>query len=107
MGRTVIEIKSDLRHELANAKRQLSRYLPQREEETGQRYVGLATDGAEFIAYETQGDTLRELTRHETRRDKPRDLVAWLEGVVAVQDRLPADALNIINELGRESTAFA
>lgn len=107
LGRTVIEIKSDLRRELSDAKHQLARYLPQRELETGQRYVGLATDGAEFIAYETDGDDLRELTRHETKRDKPRNLVAWLEGVVAVQDRVPADALNIINELGRESTAFA
>lgn len=107
LGRTIIEIKSDLRRELTDAKHQLSRYLPQRETETGQRYVGLATDGAEFIAYETDGDDLRELTRHETKKDKPRNLVAWLEGVVAVQDRVPADALNIINELGRESTAFA
>ena len=107
LGRTIIEIKSDLRRELPDARRQLSRYLPQREEETGQRYVGLTTDGAEFIAYETNGEELRELTRHETKRDKPRNLVAWLEGVVAVQDRVQADALNIINELGRESTAFA
>jgi hypothetical protein len=107
LGRTIIEIKSDLRRELADAKHQLSRYLPQREAETGQRYVGLTTDGAEFIAFETDGEGLRELTRHETRKDKPRNLIAWLEGVVAVQDRLPADALNIINELGRESTAFA
>jgi len=107
LGRTIIEIKSDLRRELADAKHQLSRYLPQREAETGQRYVGLTTDGAEFIAFETDGEGLRELTRHETKKDKPRNLIAWLEGVVAVQDRLPADALNIINELGRESTAFA
>ena len=107
LGRTIIEIKSDLRRELGDAKQQLSRYLPQRERETGQRYVGLTTDGAQFIAFETDGDGLRELTRHETKRDKPRNLIAWLEGVVTVQDRVPADALNIINELGRESTAFA
>lgn len=107
LGRTVIEIKSDLRRELTDAKHQLSRYLPERELATGQRYVGLTTDGAQFIAYETDGEDLRELTRHETRKDQSRNLLAWLEGVVAVQDRLPADALNIINELGRESTAFA
>ena len=107
LGQTIIEIKSDLRRELTDAKHQLGRYLPQRERETGQRFVGLTTDGAQFIAYETNGEELRELTRHETKRQKPRELIAWLEGVVSVQDRLPADALNIINELGRESTAFA
>ena len=107
LGRTIIEIKSDLRRELKDAEHQLARYLPQREKETGQQYVGLATDGAQFIAYEIENDQLRELTRHETRKDRPRNLVAWLEGVVSVQDRLPANALNIVNELGRESTAFA
>ncbi len=107
LGQTIIEIKSDLRRERSDAEHQLSRYLPHREAETGQRYVGLATDGAEFVAYEMQGGNLQKLSRHETKRDKPRDLIAWLEGVVAVQDRLPADALNIIYQLGRESTAFA
>ena len=107
LGRTVIEIKSDLRRELADAEAQLVRYLPQREAETGQRYVGLATDGAKFVAYEMRDSNLVALTELEARATEPRKLTAWLEGVVAVQDRLPADALNITNELGRQSAAFA
>ena len=107
LGRTVIEIKSDLRRELADAEGQLARYLPQRELETGQHYVGLATDGARFVAYEMRDNTLVPLTEHDARPTESRKLTAWLEGVVTVQDRLPADALNIINELGRQSAAFA
>lgn len=107
LGRTVIEIKADLRREGKDAEAQLSRYLPQREIETGQRYVGLATDGARFAAYEIRDEALVPLTAFEPRASEPRKLAAWLEGVVAVQDTLPADALNITNELGRESAAFA
>jgi hypothetical protein len=107
LGRTVIEIKSDLRREQADAEEQLARYLPHREAATGHRYVGVATDGARLIAYEMRDGALVQLTEHEARTDEPRNLTAWLEGVVTVQDRLPADALNIINQLGRQSPAFA
>ena len=99
LGRTVIEIKSDLRREQADAELQLARYLSEREESTGQRYVGIATDGAKFIAYEMRDGALEELTEIEPRSNDPRSLTAWLEGVVA-------DALTIINLLGRQSAAF-
>ena len=52
LGRTVIEIKADLRREGQGAEAQLTRFLPERELATGQRYVRLATDGASFVAYE-------------------------------------------------------
>ncbi|MGO9683442.1 MAG: N-6 DNA methylase [Beijerinckiaceae bacterium] len=107
LGRTVIEIKSDLRREQADAEAQLARYLPHRELETGHRYVGVATDGAKFVTYEMRDGTLVPLTEQEARPSEPHSLTAWLEGVVTIQDRLPADALNIINELGRQSAAFA
>ncbi len=107
LGRTVIEIKSDLRREQADAETQLARYLPHREQATGHHYVGIATDGAKLIAYEMRDETLVPLTEHEARPNEPHSLAAWLEGVVTIQDRLPADALNIINELGRQSAAFA
>ena len=67
LGRTVIEIKRDLRRETAAAEAQLSRYLPERERATGQRYAGLATDGATFLAYEMRDATLTGLTRYEAR----------------------------------------
>lgn len=107
LGRTIIEIKADLRREGQAAEIQLTRYLPEREGATGQRYVGLATDGATFIAYEMRDGTLVRLTAHEASVAKARRLTAWLEGVIAVCDWLPADEPGITNELGRNSAAFA
>ncbi|MCJ2130911.1 N-6 DNA methylase [Methylobacterium sp. E-045] len=107
LGRTIIEIKSDLRREARDAEAQLTRYLPEREGATGQRYVGLATDGATFTAYEMRDGALVRLTEHEVKLADARGLTAWLEGVVAVLDWLPADAVGITNELGRQSAAFA
>lgn len=107
LGRTLIEIKADLRRESAAAEAQLARYLPEREAATGQRYVGLATDGARFVAYEMRAGALVPLGACDARAAEPRDLTAWLEGVIAVRDWLPADAPGITNELGRRSVAFA
>ena len=107
LGRTVIEIKRDLRREADTAEAQLTRYLPERERTTGQRYVGLATDGASFVAYEMREGGLVRLTGHEVRPAASRDLVAWLDGVIAARDWVPADAPGITNELGRRSAAFA
>ncbi|KQP36592.1 N-6 DNA methylase [Methylobacterium sp. Leaf100] len=107
LGRTIIEIKADLRRERPAAEAQLARYLPERERATGQRYVGLATDGATFTAYEMRDGVLVALTGHDVRVAEAARLVAWLEGVIAVRDWLPADAIGITGELGRESAAFA
>ena len=107
VGRTIIEIKRDLVREDEDAKAQLARYLPQREAETGQRYVGLSTDGSVFRAYEMRDDQLVLLSEHKPKPKDARQTPIWLDGVVAVRDSLPADAANIIAELGRQSTAFA
>ena len=80
LGRTVIEIKSDLRREHADAEHQLARYLPEREAATGQKYVGVATDGAKFIAYEMRDEALALLTKFEPRPNEPRGLTAWRSG---------------------------
>ena len=55
LGRTVLEFKSDLRRERNDAERKLPDYLSQREIETGEHFVGIATDGAVFIPYELRG----------------------------------------------------
>lgn len=61
LGRTVFEIKSDLRRESAEAEHQLTRYLVERREATGQDYIGVATDGALFQAYTLNGEELIEV----------------------------------------------
>lgn len=61
LGRTVLEFKSDLRREVGDAREELGRYLQQRESETGYRAVGVATDGADFFAYEMRHGKLSQL----------------------------------------------
>ncbi|HEY9468363.1 MAG TPA: hypothetical protein VIQ76_01980, partial [Propionibacteriaceae bacterium] len=53
VGYTVIEVKRDLRPAgvLKAAEPQLAGYVAARCEQTGQRYVGVLTDGADWRAY--------------------------------------------------------
>ena len=106
LGRTVIELKSDLRKEGFEA--QLVGYLKDRKTVTGQDYVGIVTDGAVFIVHELDenGETLIELSRITPDVEAPLKLLSWLESVVALQDRLLPDIARIRIELGRESVLY-
>lgn len=107
LGRSVFEFKSDLRAEGHDAESQLARYLGEREQATSHRYVGLATDGATFLAYERAKDeSLRELARHTPSADDPRGLLAWLQTVLAVGDELSPEPEHVRRELGRDSPAY-
>ena len=66
VGCTVIEVKKDLRTAgvAAAAEAQLAGYVATRSEQTGQRYVGVLTDGAEWRAYQLRDGKLAEATRH-------------------------------------------
>jgi SAM-dependent methyltransferase len=106
LGRTLFEIKSDLRRERKDADAQLLRYLPQREKEANQRFVGIATDGADFVVAVMRDDKLAALGTYRTRADDPRELLRWLESVVVLQTELPPDIFGIKRELGRESVHY-
>lgn len=106
-GDTVFEIKSDLRKERQDAESQLARYLGNRETDTGRRFVGVAADGATFDAYELRDGALIRLSGVAADPNQPRALLVWLESVAALAERLPADALTVVNQLGRQSAAFA
>jgi len=106
LGRTVFEIKSDLVRERAEAERQLLDYLPQRERETGQKFVGIATDGADFRVYIVRDGELDELAQFRPKATEPAGLIAWLESVVVVTDEIPPDVQSVQRELGRESVAY-
>jgi hypothetical protein len=107
LGDTVFEIKSDLRREIDDAETQLSRYLENRERETKRRFVGVATDGLDYLAYELREGVLTPINTFRARPEAPDELFAWLESVVSASPDLPADALTITKELGRDSTAYA
>lgn len=106
LGRTVIEIKSDLRRE--PFEHQLAGYLRDRLAETGQDFVGIVTDGATFSVYELgdDGETLEKIGEFRPTADDSRKLLTWLESVVALQDRLSPDVERIKIELGRESVLY-
>ena len=83
----------------------MTRYLTDREWQTGEKYVGIATDGADFIAFFLQRDRVVEVGSHRTEPRTPRELLAWLQCTVAVGDGLQPDPETITREFGRESLA--
>ncbi len=106
LGRTVFEFKSDLRREQRDAESRLPDYLAQREGETGEHYVGIATDGATFIPYELRGGRLRHFPSFTASVSNPRDLLAWLSSAVAVSADLDPTPETVQRELGRASLAW-
>ena len=106
LGRTVVEFKSDLRRERPDAEEQLKRYIAERESDSGERYVGIATDGADFISYELRRGALRELAAYRINPDDPRGALTWLSAAVAAGDELAPDPETVVQELGRLSPAW-
>lgn len=106
LGRTVFEFKRDLRRETREAEEELTRYLGQREAETGERFVGIATDGATFVPYELRADALRRLPAYAPTAGDPRDLLVWLSAAVAISADLTPDPETVRRELGKGSLAW-
>ena len=105
LGRTVFELKSDLRRERKDAEEGLARYLAERESRTGETYVGIATDGADFVAFLLKGGVPVEIGACRTDIREPRALTAWLQGAVATGEDLSPDPHTVEREFGRESLA--
>jgi hypothetical protein len=63
VGSTVIEVKRDLRRERVKreAEEQLAGYVEFRMNQTGLRYVGVLTDGTEWICYDLVSGHLRQV----------------------------------------------
>jgi hypothetical protein len=112
MGSCLIEVKKDLLsgNVLPEAIHQLTGYLRTRQNETGCRYVGILTDGADWRCFSLpaeSGAEPREVTRIElspTRPDTDSFLV-WLEGVLATARDIPATPTEIRRRLGAGSSA--
>ena len=106
LGYTVFEFKTDLRRETKAAEEELTRYLTDRERQTGERFVGIATDGATFVPYELRAGNLRRFAPFTPSSQAPRDLLAWLSAAVAIAADLPPDPDTVSRELGRGSLAW-
>ena len=105
-GATVFEFKSDLRREMDDVLARLPDYLAERERQARRRYLGVATDGDSFVAFELRDGLLVEIGRLDVQTDDPEALLAWLEPALSDRDELLPDPLVFPRELGRESLTF-
>ena len=106
-GATVIELKSDLRREMAAVQARMPDYLRDAERRSGRPATGLATDGASFIGLQLRDGVLVELARYETRADNPAELLAWLELLLADRPGIAPSAEAVRQAFGRASLIFA
>jgi SAM-dependent methyltransferase len=111
VGRTVIEVKKDLRvgNVRADAIDQLADYVAVRATQTGDRYVGVLTDGLEWVLYSlgAPGDPIEVSTYAVILPDPDVDrLIAWLEAVLATSDRVKPTPRAIDDRLGSRSPGF-
>lgn len=111
VGSTVIEVKRDLRRGRVKeeAVEQLCGYVAHRAEQTGRRYVGVLTDGAEWLAYDLIDGELQQVSSLIIQ-DGPEPvskLVYWLEGVLATASGVTPNAVEISARLGAGSSAHA
>ncbi len=111
VGSTVIEVKRDLRRGRVreDAIEQLTSYVAHRARESGRRYVGVLTDGAEWICFNLVGGALEQVSALEIdgSADCVGKLVFWLEGVLATATGITPTAREIEARLGAGSTAYA
>ena len=106
IGRTILEAKSDLAKEWPDVERRMPDYLADREKEEGEKFVGIASDGRQWIAYELEDGKLIKIKEIILDPEKPDLFLAWLDGVVALKASLPPDPLTIRMQLGQDSDAF-
>lgn len=109
VGYTVIEVKRRLQvgRPLQEAERQLGGYVRSRSRESGQRYVGLLTDGATWRAYQLSGGVLSLIDSHTVAATRPDGLALfyWLEGVLATSQRVRPVPAEVARRLGATSTS--
>ena len=108
VGSAVIEVKRDLRRGRTKeeAREQLAGYVETRAEQTGRRYVGILSDGAEWACYDLRDGELKEVTTITvTSADQADVLLVWLEGVLATARDITPSPREIAARLGAQSSA--
>lgn len=106
IGRTIFEAKSDLAREWQDVARRMPDYLSDREREEGERFVGIASDGLAWVAFELADGKLVKLKETKLDPEKAAPFLAWLDGVIALKSSLPPDPLTVRAELGQDSVAY-
>ncbi|MCA3421136.1 MAG: N-6 DNA methylase [Roseomonas sp.] len=104
---TVFELKTDLRRELPDVEAKLPGYLEERARLTRRTAgLGIATDGASFLAYELRDGRLVKIGEAKADIQNPEALLGWLEPAVSEREDLDPVPITIQRELGRESLTF-
>lgn len=106
IGRTVFEAKRNLDAERGDVLRKMPDYLSNREQETGEKYVGIASDGLKWSVYALESGELRELRNYQLDPEKPGAFLSFLDGALALKSSLPPDPQTIRDELGQHSVAY-
>jgi len=111
VGCTVIEVKKSLDSPslVASATEQLADYVLTRTHEVGARYVGVLTDGRQWIAFHEVDGALQEATRHVATAGAvgASALLSWLEGVLATKTGMRPTPKEIAQRLGAGSSSHA
>jgi predicted type IV restriction endonuclease len=68
----------------------------------GTRYVGILTDGAEWLLYRLEESELVQISTLEIDRTEPdlERLTVWLESIVATTEKIQPTPLEIERRLG-------
>ena len=96
---------------LADAIEQLGDYLVARQQQTGCRYAGILTDGADWRCFSVPGlakaEPPRQVSAFKLSATKPDvdPFLIWLEGVLATARDVPATPREIERRLGAGSSA--
>jgi hypothetical protein len=106
IGRTIFEAKRDLVREWDDVERKMPDYLANREAETGEPFVGIASDGRLWRVLALDQGQLVKIKETALNPDKPGDFIAWLDGALALKVSLPPDPTTVRIELGADSVAF-
>lgn len=106
IGRTVFEAKRNLDAERADVLRKMPDYLANREAETGEKFVGVASDGLIWTLYALEDEKLVELKTFRCDPEQPGAFLSFLDGALALKASLPPDPATIREELGRQSVAY-
>ena len=110
-GFCVFEVKRDLRvgNVRADAVTQLAGYVASRTADTGQRYVGVLTDGAEWHLHHLRDGALIAVSSFtlDARVPDVDALCVWLEGVLATAEHITPTPAAIEERLGASSPGHA
>jgi len=102
IGRTVFEAKKNLDAERKDVLRKMPEYLANREAETGEKFVGIASDGLVWTLYALDNDSLLELKSFRCDPEQPHAFLSFLDGALALKSSLPPDPQTIRDELGAQ-----